>query len=47
MTMIAVVYFNNTPVGPTTVHKHLGMVFNDNLSCKHNLNFVLNKVKKQ
>ena len=45
--MTAVVYFNNNPVSPTTVHKHLGMVLNDKLSCEHHLNFVSNKLKKE
>ena len=40
------VYFNNIPVSLTSVHKHLGMLIDDNLSYEHYLKFVLNKVKK-
>ena len=40
------VYFNNIPVGSTSVHKHLGMLLDDKLSYEHHLRFVLNKVKK-
>ena len=39
------VYFNNIPVSSTSVHKHLGMLFDDKLSYEHHLS-VLNKVKK-
>ena len=47
MTMIAVVYFNNNSVSPTTVYKHLGMFLNDKLSSEHHLNFLLNKIQKK
>ena len=40
------VYFNNIPVSSTSVHKHLGMSLDDNLSYEHRLKSVLNKVKK-
>ena len=40
------VYFNNIPVGSTTVHKHLGTLLDNNLIYNHHLKFVLNKVKK-
>ena len=39
------VYFNNIPVNSASVHKHLGMLLDDNLSYEH-LKFVLNKIKK-
>ena len=39
------VYFNNTPVSSTSVHKHLGMLLDDKLSYEHHLKSVLNKVK--
>ena len=40
------VYFNNIPFSSTLVHKHLGMILDDNLSYEHHLKIVLNKVKK-
>ena len=39
-------YFNNIPVSLTSVHKHLGMLLDDELSYEHHLKSVLNKVKK-
>ena len=39
-------HFNNIPVSSTTVHKHLGILLDDNLNYDHHLKFVLNKVKK-
>ena len=39
-------YFNNIRVSSSSVHKHLGMLLNDTLSCEHHLKSVLNKVKK-
>ena len=40
-------YCNNIPVSSTSVHKHLGMLFEDKLSDEHHLKSVLNKVKKK
>ena len=40
------VYFNNAPVGSTSVHKHLGMLLDNKFTYEHRLKFVLSKVKK-
>ena len=40
------VYFNNIPVSSVSVLEHLRMLLEDNLSYKHHIKFVLNKVKK-
>ena len=40
------VYFNSNPSGTTIVHNRLRKVLGDKLSYKHQLNFVLNEVKK-
>ena len=40
------VYFNNILVSSASVHRHLEMLRNDKLSCRHHLKSVLNKVKK-
>ena len=39
-----VVYFDNKPVKSTQIHKHLGMMLDSNLSYKHNMKSILNKV---
>ena len=39
------VYFNTIPVSSVSVHSPLGMLLDDKLTYKHNLKFVLKKVK--
>ena len=41
-----VVYFDNKPVKSLQIHKHLGMIIDSNLSYKHHINSILNKVNK-
>ena len=41
-----VVYFDNKPVKSTQIHKNLGMMLDSNLSYKHHIKSILNKVNK-
>ena len=41
-----VVHFDNRPVKSTQIHKHLGMMFDSNLSYEHHVKSFLNKVNK-
>ena len=41
-----VVYFDNKPVKSSQIHKHLGMIFDSNLSYEHHIKSILNKVNK-
>ena len=41
-----VVHFDNRPVKSTQIYKHLGMMFDSNLSYEHHVKTFLNKVNK-
>ena len=41
-----VAYFDKKPVKPSQTHKHLGMMFDSNLSYEHHIKSILNKVNK-
>ena len=41
-----VVHFDNKPVKSTQIQEHFGMILDSNLSNKHHIKFILNKVNK-
>ena len=40
------IYFSNIPVSSTSVHKHLGMLLDNNLSCERHLKSLFIKISK-